>query len=378
MLGLATPFKENNYGTKLQAFALQTAVNGLGFETEIIHYGHRQKIYDPKKFLLRDRRANKDGHKGKQQAMEQNPNLKALFATRDRAFDGFAKTYYKFSDYYPTLKEIKENCGKYEAVICGSDQIWLPVHICSRYYTFTHMPKGVKRIAYAPSFGISEIPWFLKSDYKKMLKGFDTVTTREVRGSEMVGELTGTPCPVVADPTLLLTKEQWMEHLPLEEPVVEGDYVFAYFIGANESHRRMAKEYAKKHYCKLVQLPHIDDYVKADETYADVVLYDIAPDQFVSLIRHAKAVVTDSFHGSVFSLIFQKNFYVFERFRNASKGSTNSRIYSLLSLTGLEDRLITSEDGIPEDKKEIPYADVEQRIADLRNKSIGILKKALE
>ena len=276
------------------------------------------------------------------------------------------------------LKDAKKVAKKYTAVICGSDQIWLPSHVLAKYYMLDFVPKGVKRIAYAPSFGVSEIPWYLKRNYKKHLSRFDVLTARENRGTELVGEITGRDCPIVADPTLLLTKEQWEQSLEENYRYVQEKYVFAYFLGTSEEHRRIAKSYAEVHNCKLVLLPHKGEIVEADEKYADIAPYDVSPVDFVNLIKNAEAVFTDSFHGTVFSLIFEKKFYCFERFKNDNKISTNSRIYSLLEITDLKDRLVTSDNRVIDQDKNIEYDEVKKRIAVLREQSIDIIKKALD
>ena len=193
----------------------------------------------------------------------------------------------------------------------------------------------------------------------------------------MVQELTGKTCPVVVDPTLLLTAEQWVNLLKIDQPLIEGDYVLGYFIGATETHRKKAKEYAQAHGLKLIILPNIDEIVPADTKYADETLYDVGPDGFVNLIKNAEAVFTDSFHGTVFSLIFQRNVYCFERFKKTSKNSTNSRIYSLLAKTHLEQRLVRDMDeDIPTGS--IDYAGVLKDIEQLRTTSAHILEEALE
>ena len=129
-----------------------------------------------------------------------------------------------------------------------------------------------------------------------VLPKFDVITVREDTGASLIKELTGQDCPVVVDPTLLLTANQWVDLLKIEQPLIQDKYVLAYFIGAAEEHRKKARAYAQTHNLKLIILPNIDEIVQADTEYADEPLYDAGPDDFVNLIKNAEAVFTDSFH----------------------------------------------------------------------------------
>lgn len=378
MLGLATPFITNNYGTKLQAFALQNYLKNNGWENEIINYQFGQKQLNLKKLLLSNRKEYKRIHRERQLALSERPDIKKNIDARNQYFERFTQNSYILSEYCDSLQSVsKLAAGRYSTVICGSDQIWLPSHALERYYLLDFLPDSVKKISYAPSFGVSTIPGIVKSNYKRALNKFDTITVREDTGAGLIKELTGNDCPVVVDPTLLLTANQWVEFLKIEKPLIQEKYVLAYFIGVAEEHRKKAKEYAQDHNLKLVLLPNIDEIVEADTEYADIPLYHAGPDDFVNLIKNAEAVFTDSFHGTVFSLIFQKNVYCFERFNKNSKHSTNSRIYSLLSKTHIENRLVRDMDADLQTDP-IDYVRVTADIDRLRKSSIRILEEALK
>ena len=167
--------------------------------------------------------------------------------------------------------------------------------------------------------------------------------------------------------------------LQLPASVAPEKYVFAYFLGDNPRHRIVAKQYAQKCGCKLVLLPNLEGIVPADTEYADEAPYDISPKEFVQLIANAQTVFTDSFHGSVFSILFERELFVCERFSRKSRHSTNSRIYSLLQLTGLTERLILGEDNrLPEQCCSIDYRMVNDKLEMLRQNSLTVLQKALE
>ena len=379
MIGLATPYLTNNYGTKLQAFALQSFFNINNIENEIIDYRFNGKIYDIRKIFLSNRKQYKDVHEKRKAALACNQAYKVGYDTRNKCFKEFVEKRLMLSAPCSNLNEVAKLAeGRYSAVVCGSDQIWLPSHAIEKYYLLNFLPKSLKKIAYAPSFGVSEIPSLVKSDYKKAIADFDTVTTRENRGKEIVKELTGRECSVVVDPTLLLTAEEWESLLGICQPVYKKKYVFSYFIGSSIEHRQFAKKFSDSIGAKLIILPNVSEVVPADLEYSDYAPYDVGPSEFVNLIKNAEAVFTDSFHGTVFSLIFGKNFYSFERFKSNSKASTNSRIYSLLKNTNLENRLIRKYDEIVTNEQAINYDEVHGLINDMRQNSINIIREAVK
>lgn len=376
MIGLATPYRMNNFGTKLQAYALQQTLSTMGYPNEIIDYRFGEKRKSLRNLLFGGSLRYRLNQRKK---VSDDPAVQEGYRIRRAAFSRFTAGAYVFSPACNVLRDVKALAEKYDAVICGSDQIWLPSHICHHYYTLEFVPDGVKRIAYAPSFGISQLPAVFRKDYRRFLNQLDTVTVRETRGAELVKELTGKTCTVVSDPTLLLTKQQWTDLLQIGVTEASEKYVFAYFLGENPQHRIAAKQYAQKYGCKLILLPHIEGVVAADTEYADEAPYDVSPKEFVQLIANAQAVFTDSFHGSVFSILFERELFVCERFSGKSRHSTNSRIYSLLQMVGLNERLILGKDNrLPEQCGAIEYGAVNEKVEQYRQASLAVLQKALE
>lgn len=378
MIGLATPCIVNNFGTKLQALAMQTAVRNLGHETEIINFRFKDKGNPIKSVLFCDAlRYRLEGRKNAK-AIAAHPEVVEGGKLISAAYNRFVEERLHLSEPCDLLSEAREIARKYTHVVCGSDQIWLPSHILLDFYTLNFVPEGVKRVAYAPSFGVSQVSPFMRGDYRRFLERLDVVTAREDRGVELVKELSGRDCPMVVDPTLLLTREQWDETLNTTQYQDEAPYVFAYLLGDNPEHRRLAREYADKMGYRLV-MPHLYKYSPVDEQYADEIPYGMSPEDFVARIASAKAVFTDSFHGSVFSLLYGRELYVMERFAKGSKGSTNSRIYSLLRLTDLAHRLVHN---FTLDELQaiapIDYQDVHSRLSRARESSLTLLANALK
>lgn len=335
-VGLCTPYKVDNYGTKLQAYAVQVKIKSLGYEVEIVNFDRRS---DHRFVKLLKRYANKEYLQGKLRkktdARKNSALMRVNLIVRKDAINSFDKSHYKLT---PLIKGYHELCHcaeQYDAVICGSDQIWLPGSINNPTTTLEFAPKNCKRIAFAPSFGISNVPDNRKKEYAKFLKEFDALSVREVQGAEIVKELTGMDVPVVLDPTLSVEPSVWSKLADEGRSRVQEPYMFCYFLGRTEQHRTEARKIADRLGLKLVIMPHFKEYVPADEACADVCLYDVTPSDFVRMIRDASYVCTDSFHATVFSILNHKRFMTFERFKSTSVNSANSRIYSLLGQLNL-------------------------------------------
>lgn len=193
-------------------------------------------------------------------------------------------------------------------------------------------------------------------------------------GVKLIKDLTGRDAPMVCDPTLLLTAKDWELYLSNIVDFKEK-YIFCYFIGDNPNQRQLAKEYAHKYNCKIVALLHIDEYIASDEGYADYTPYNVGPSEFLYLIKHAECVMTDSFHASVFSLQFHKEFYTFNRFENGKGNSTSSRIDSLLETVELQNRKVINGaklDMLSDEK--IDYCHVDNLLLKFRETSLEYLK----
>lgn len=376
-VGLATPYRTDNYGTKLQAFALQHFLDGNGIGNEIIDYSFSERAKDPRKIFLPDRAAYKREKREKKTGLLEPEYMEGM-KKRKRSMDAFLEESLRFSRPCRTLKEAGDMAAqKYSAVVCGSDQIWLPSHILDGYYTLSFVPKGVKRIAYAPSFGMEYIPWYIKGDCARQLKRFDTLTAREQSGKETIEKLTQRECPVAADPVLLLGREEWEKLAGNEKRPVSGRYAAGYFIGGSSGHRSASRSFAHSKGLKMVTVPSGTSSSALDERYTDRAVYGASPFDFVGIIAGADVVFTDSFHGTLFSIIFEKPFLCFERFGEKDPLSTNTRLCSLLGALGLEERLIKNGNTHIPDTGDIDYAEVRRRIGRMRESSGKILLDAV-
>lgn len=378
---------KHNYGSMLQAYATQMALDKLNYDNETIDItgfdGEIKKAklkYFAKASLTSDILLSKIG-------MAKNVLKKKLskgeytnkIQIRDKKFDAFSKKYFRLSPRYSSMAELSNKCEeKYSSVLVGSDQLWLPANIAANYYTLSFVPDTVNTIAYSTSFGQSQLPKSVAKKASVFLNKIKHIGVREETGQKLVKDIVGRNVPVVCDPTMLFTGEEWMS-IQQEAPIVDGKYIFCYFLGNNPSHREFVKRLKKKTGYKVVALTHLDEYVKSDENYADETPYDVDPADFVNLIRNAKYVCTDSFHCSVFSILYRKQFLTFRRFNRDTIQSTNSRLDSLFNLVGVDNRFVNPEDDVKKYlNMDTDYDLVHEKLAKVREQSYIYLKKSLE
>lgn len=207
---------------------------------------------------------------------------------------------------------------------------------------------------------------------------FDYMALREQSACDLVFKLTGRKVQVVLDPTLLFTGEQWMK-IQQVEPLTTGKYIFCYFLGNNPSQRDLVKKLQNKTGMKIVALQHLDEYIPSDEGFADETPYNVGPAEFLNYIRNAEMIFTDSFHCSVFSILYKKKFFTFSRFSDTEKQSTNTRIDNLLDITGLSERHINAKMSLDELLKlPLDIDSAEEHLEKLRKSSIDYIKNTLK
>lgn len=377
---------QHNYGSMLQAYATQMALDKLGYENETIDIsGFNREIrrakmcYFAKASLTSDILLTKIGRlKDTIVRKLQKNDYTRNVGVRNEAFIRFEKEHFKMSPAYESKKELSENCSRYEAILVGSDQLWLPGNIAADYYTLNFVPNYINTIAYATSFGQSSLPNDSTKLAKVFLSKIKHISVREEAGAKLINNITGRKVPVVCDPTLLFSDKDWMI-IQEDVPIIENDYILVYFLGRNSLHREFVTRLKKETGLKVVCLPHIDEYVKSDESCSDVRLYDVDPGQFLNLIRNAKYVCTDSFHCSVFSIQYEREFFTFRRFSSTNKHSTNGRLDTLFNMAGIEGRLIIGNEKIKEMLTiQTDYSLVKKRLRKNKEESYRYLITALE
>ena len=380
MIGVCIKYFHENYGGMLQAYATVSMLEERGIEYELIQYEKKRSIANIVKSLPRllNRILLNDKYEMflKKRALKKHPEFAQNDSLRMDAFHKFEKKHFK--ELSPIFKGYKELCSgaeRYSAVITGSDQLWSPAGLPTNFYNLMFVSGEIRKISYASSFGVDQIPWYQRKRTAAFLNRIEHISMRENRGAEIVKELTGKDVPVVLDPVFFFDKEGWEKLIPVKREI-EEPYFFAYFLGKNKKHRDALIKVAKKMNYKIVTLRHLDQYVENDETFGDVALYEVGPDRFLNLLRNAECVCTDSFHGTCFSIIHKKNFVVFNRYQEGAKHSKNSRIDSLCDNLELNDRRFVDETILIKQLQDrINYSSVDIRLQLLKTDTNQFLER---
>lgn len=383
MIGICIKYFHENYGGMLQAYATVSMLEERGLQYELIQYEKKRTLSGMIKsaprllngVLLNDKYEAFLKKRGK----KQYPDFARNDAVRMDAFKRFKNSHFiHLSPVFKGYNELKRGAKRYSAIVTGSDQLWSPAGLPTNYYNLMFVPDNIRKISYASSFGVKNIPWYQKGRTKAFLNRIEFISMRENRGSEIVKELTGRDVPVILDPVFMFDKEGWEKLIPVENEIKEP-YIFAYFLGSNTEYRKAVNLAAKKLGCKIVALRHLDQYVPEDENFGDIALYDVGPDRFLNLLRGARYVCTDSFHGACFSVIHKKQFVVFDRYSETSKHSKNSRIDTLCNNLGLQRRRFYKENVLSEQLEEsIDYEKVNEKLRDLKKETDVYLNEAFD
>ena len=320
-IGIVTWTHFCNYGTVLQAFALQKYLQNEGEDAEVIDYIGKLPIYEklkPRKLFGIIKR------KLKRSASKESMSRK------HKVFDLFVKKNIKKSIHCSNKSDLERLNNVYDIFICGSDQIW---NTYCPYYYLDFVNKDKTIAAYAPSFGRSIIK-DNKIKRRSLLNRFDFLSVREENAVSIVKQLTKNQkkdVSVVCDPTLLLEKDDWKKLLSQGE--CNNKYIFCYMLGDNENNIKLVEYIAKVKNLKVKYL------LGNSESNEEI----LSPEEFLNMIWNAEYICTDSFHGIMFSLIFNKQFFALKRFADINKISQNSRVYSILNKLNLKNRIICSE-----------------------------------
>ncbi|MGN1322887.1 MAG: polysaccharide pyruvyl transferase family protein [Bacilli bacterium] len=354
-IGILTWHYYENVGSNLQAYALYESIKKMGFSPMFINY-QQKELHDT--FIKKI--------------------CKIILAKIYVCAPTIIPCKYSFKsfmfqkEYFPTTKtilnskELDKIKDQFDIFVCGSDQIWSPIVFNSHY--FLDFVKDKYKFSYAPSIGCNYIPDDLKDIYKKLLSDFNGISIREEMGRKLLEEI-GIKSNVVLDPTFLLSKEDWCRISNKE--ITKKDYIFCYFLGENEKHRKKVYEYAKNNKKHLI----IYSTFEKDNKFCDERVYKIGPKEFIAYICNADYVFTDSFHGVVFSLKFEKQFNAFYRFNENDKNNQNSRIINIINKLNLEKKLIKNEEDL--DLSKIDYKKINKKLDLMIEESLNYLKGEL-
>ena len=376
-VGIITILKVNNYGAELQAYATQAVMNALGYEAEIIDY----LFYKNERFVKTHKAAPLFSFPIKKRLAEAlYPVIARLksrgngeaAARRKRRFEEFHEKNTRLSPTYRSIDELYTSAREYDVYLTGSDQVWNPgIYASLEPYFLDFAPEGKRRVAYAASFGVSAIPDYAKAYYAKRLSAYSAIGVRESNAVEMVRELSGKEAQWVLDPTLLLSREQWLR---VAAPSVEGgNYILIYELTPCGYIRELAEHISAARGWRIVRV--CKGAATEDETGTIENVVDAGPAEFLGLFAGASAIVTNSFHGTAFAVNFRRPFYTVLPLRKRN----NSRQRSLLEMFGLTSRLLLEGSDFPaDDGLEIDFTEAGATLSRERERSINFLKEAID
>lgn len=359
-VGIVTITNGENYGNRLQNYATQNVLTKLGCEVETVfnNYGDNKNSYV------------KEGIKSiiclVAQKLTINGNYKINNMERVRKFKRYNDRLINKSKFEfgrgNAPKEIKDN---YDFFVTGSDQVWNPEFPINSNIEFLTFAKPGQRIAYSASFGISKLPDRCKENYRKWINDMDYLSVREEAGADIIKELTGRDAEVLVDPTIMLSKDEWLSIAQKPKCYKGKKYILTYFLG----------EMSKEVNMKLNKLAKENDYEIINLLdKMDREIYSVDPSEFIWLINNAELMCTDSFHGVVFSLIMKTPFVILDRISNCS--SMNSRIDTLLKLFNKEERY--GMDIEDENIFNMDFSNVDSIMEEERKRAYRYLKNAMK
>ncbi len=379
-----------NYGAVLQAYALNKKLRQFGYVAEhldfslsnfpLYKYPTSQNTANAKssfirrciqKFLVRPWNHFKIAlHK------KEIKEVKDAIEARKQAFNHFEYRLTPHSSTIYTPENIKDSLTEYDIFVCGSDQIWNPQWL-NMMFLLDFVPSTIPKFSYAASVSAKKLAPEQQNTFKDSLSGYIGVSVRERDTVDLLRPLAPIEPVYSLDPTLLLTKEEWDD--AAAERVVDENYIFCYFLDEGEKLRKLAKEYAEKHNYKIVAIPFLmNKYNRYDKKYSDILFADATPEMFISLVKHASLIMTDSFHASVFSLIYQKEYFAFRR---AGHGGMDVRLETLTDMFGTQERFCNTDEresiSYLEGCNPIDYSKQEKYL-DMKQVSIAYLQEMLE
>lgn len=380
-VGILTLYFNYNYGAVLQAYALNTAITSLGFDCEDIRYYREIDGHSTMHPPLLPRLKSALHLLRHPIAFLWKCNAKLRYGNdlqqRRSKFDSFIKSYIPESPmHYDGHKNISATTGRYDIFVCGSDNIW-NMNLLDTTFFLDFVPLSIPKIAYAPGMSVTALTPAQEDLLKPLLLRFSSLSVREASGKKVLDHLLLGEVPQVLDPSLLLTPSDWDK---LEKPVETGEpYILCFFIGKADYARKYALSLQQQHHLKIVFLPFMEGLCKEDAGFGDYQFFDIGPGEFIHLIKHATYICTDSFHGTVFSILYEKDFFSFRRFFSSKTSTLNLRIDSLLHALDINGRIIEPSDCInPAFADKIDYQKVGFILSSLRENSISYLKNALD
>ena len=386
-IGIVTYVKCDNYGAELQAFALQWKLNSLGYDAEVINLEKRNIDMKRNPDVILGAIKQRFKQEGvfaivsivrkfleTKKRITDEDKYKAINENKHKLFENFFENKVRHSEKYYSLDEISNATDlKYDVYIAGSDQIWNYIHTdrLDVYFLMFANKFKAKKISYAASVSIYDIPKKWRAAYKTYFENIDVLSVRELHGAELVSKYSNKKAEVVLDPTFLLTKEDWVREVA-NDCGVEGDYLLIYTLSGSPHIRKMAHDIARRLNLKVVNIKSGYSDEPDDGT---INVYEIGPAEWVGLWSKAKYVVTDSFHGTAFSINFNIPFTTLVN----PNSMMNSRVLSILKIMNLESRIVydTLKGDLKPNDIALDFTETNRILKQWKEKSLNFLLHAL-
>lgn len=382
-IGVITHFyKSENFGGILQSYALCEVINDLDVQVEQISYDFKQNFNNGSNKNVKTNYIKKV----KSYLINKILSYRAKKIQKDKIkheVDSITKRKFEefISKYIPHSKEVYSNenistcVENYDVFITGSDQVWNPIFYRPAFL-LEFAPSTKTKISYSASIARDSLSQNDLSRFKNALGDFKAISVREESAIGLIKEVCPVEPIVTLDPTLLL-KDKWND--VCADRLVQEKYIFCYFLGENKEERKAVKRFAKEKGLRIV-FPCYASKISLTyhRKFGDIKLYGVSPDEFLSLIKYAEYVFTDSFHAVVFSNVFKKQYFVFDRNK---KGDMNSRIIDITNLFNQQERYvrnsIANKFSYVKSLDEIDYSKENPRFEELYEKSIKFIEESL-
>lgn len=369
-------FVSQNYGTCLQGFAMRKAIERAsgGANIKFFHFVRRSSFV-PQPLVVRILNMALKAFKHPSVVIQIRRRKKIENDTTQK-FKSFQELIFSGQEKYFNINDLVGKDHNLSAVVCGSDMIWSPEF--AQYFDVYMLSwcKQARRISYAPSIGCTDIEIDLKQKYKDYLKDFSNISCREKSGCAFLNSISGREIPFVVDPTLLFTKNEWLQWFPSEKEV-KKPYILIYcFGGITPYMRKQLRNYAQLHKLSLrfILSPDVHDTVN-ELKYSDGAY---GPAEFVSLFSNATFTVVNGYHGLLFSLIFEKPFVVLHREKNEHWSNHENRMADVLESIKLSNRYIEPDSSINENMYTLDYSSISPQLGKIREYSWNYLKNSLK
>lgn len=389
-IGIITFVKCDNYGAELQAYALQKKLNLLGYDAEVVDLEKEQGVLESsfstyknaitnryKQFgilkgtlsiisLIKNKLSEKIAHK----------NNIAKINERHKIFERFFNTHIKHSDRFYKIEEMRHiQSLPYDVMIAGSDQIWnyMQTKYLDVFFLMMANRWNAKKISYAASFSVNSIPDSKKDLYRNYIKNMDAISVREIDGLDIVKSCSDSNATLVLDPTLLLSRKEWVNYVAKKDYLPDNKkYVVIYTLSGSHYIYTLAKSIAKDLNVEVINIKLGASCIKEQNGIINIT--DAGPQEFISIFDHAAYVITDSFHGTAFSINFNIPFTTLLN----PVSNINSRALSILKLTNTESRLIYDNGSVKKpDSLNLNYEPINETINKLREYSIKFIKESI-